>query len=135
MSDTLTSVLFFSLMGALTEVFVARMTLEQVAVSRLLALPVMIVSGRPYGLWRDAIVARLASGESRLGTTLADTVAFVSFQLPVYLVILWFAGASLNQAIAAAGSALVAMLVSARPYGLLLDLARKLFGAPSRTGA
>ena len=133
LADTLTSVLFFSTMGALTEVFVARMSVDQVLVSRLAALPVMIFSGRPYGLWRDWIVGRLAPGGTPLRTALADTTAFVTFQLPIYLAILWFAGASIEQASVAAGSALIVLLVTARPYGVLLGAVRRLFGAPRRS--
>lgn len=136
LADTLTSVGFFSLMGTLTEVFVAGMSADQVIVSRLSALPVMIFSGRPYGLWRDAIVRRLAPVDAgALRTGVADTVAFCSFQLPIYLAILWFAGASASQAALAAGSALAVLLVTARPYGVLLELVRRAFGAGPRGAA
>ena len=79
LADTITSVLFFSLMGALTETLVARMSLDQVLVSRLAALPVMVLSGRPYGLYRDALLAVAApAGAPRWRVALADTVAFVT---------------------------------------------------------
>ena len=103
---------------------------DQVLVSRLSALPVTIFSGRPCGPWRDAIVRRLApAGAGALRTGVADTLAFRSFQLPIYLATLWLAGASVDQAALAASAALVVLLVSARPYGSLLDLVRRAVGA------
>ena len=134
LADTITSVLFFSLMGALTETLVARMSFDQVLVSRVAALPVMVLSGRPYGLYRDALLARVAPiGAARWRVALADTAAFVTFQLPLYGAILWLAGTGIAQALAAMGSALVVMLVSARPYGVLLERVRRMVGAPPRT--
>lgn len=134
LADTITSVLFFSLMGALTETFVARMTFDQVIASRLMALPVMVLSGRPYGLFRNAVFARLAPpGSARWRVAAVDVLAFVAFQLPVYGAILWVAGASAGQAAAAMGSALVVMLVTARPYGMLLEFVRRMVGVPPRS--
>jgi hypothetical protein len=48
---------------------------------------------------------------------IADTTAFVSFQLPVYWIVLIIAGATFWQIAAASVTARIILLVSGRPYG------------------
>lgn len=110
-----------------TELLIARMSWEQVLASRVTAVPVMLATGRPYGLWRDLVLARLAP-RGRIGLAAADVAAFVTFQVPVYAAILWLAGATGAQMAAALPSATVFMLLLSRPYGLWLDGVRRLFG-------
>ena len=78
---------------------------------------------------------RLGAGEgaTRLRRTAADTLAFLSFQLPIYWAILAFAGASLRQIAASSVAATAVILVSGRPYGLVLDLCRRLMRVPTPT--
>lgn len=100
----------------------------QVAAARLTAIPVMLLTGRPYGMWRDAAFAALRPSRAA-GRTLTDVAAFVTFQVPVYAAILWLAGAEGGQMAAALSSAVVAMVLLSRPFGLWLDWMRRLFGA------
>jgi L-alanine exporter len=133
-ADTL-ALLVFSTLGALfTEIVIAGLSLSQSAHARLIALPVIIVTARPYGVYRDWVLSLfLADGEGqRLRRVVADTTAFLSFQLPIYWIILALAGASLPQIAVSSAGATVAILVSGRPYGVLLDLFRRLFGVPNR---
>ena len=52
-ADTLALVVFFTLLGALNERYVAGMAWEEVARSRSIGAPLMVLTARPYGLWRD----------------------------------------------------------------------------------
>lgn len=124
-ADTLALVLFFTLLGALNEHYVAGMAWEEVARSRTIGAPLMVLTARPYGIWRDWLMKRLAPPLPRLG---ADAVALLLFQVPIYAAILWLGGASaLGIVRGAAGFALL-MLVVGRPYGVWLDFVRARFG-------
>lgn len=124
-ADTLALVIFFTVLGALNEHFIAGMTWSEVARSRAIGAPLMVLTARPYGLWRDWLLALLAPPLPRLG---ADALALLLFQLPIYAAILWLGGASpLGIAKGAAGFALL-MLAVGRPYGVWLDFVRARFG-------
>lgn len=124
-ADTLALVLFFTLLGALNEHFVAGMTWEEVARSRAIGAPLMVLTARPYGIWRDWLLARLAPPLPRLG---ADALALLLFQVPIYAAILWISGASGTGIVKGAVSFSLLMLVVGRPYGVWLDFVRARFG-------
>jgi hypothetical protein len=119
--DSLAALVFFTAVAAATEFLVAGMSAVQVLVARWTMVPVLLLTGRPYGLWRDAILAR-----TRGGPVLADTAAFLTFQVPLYAAVLWLTGMTAAQAIAAIVAATVAMTVLGRPYGIFLDRVRLL---------
>lgn len=124
-ADTLALVLFFTVLGALNEHYVAGMAWEEVARSRTIGAPLMVVTARPYGLWRDWLMARLAPPLPRL---VADALALIAFQVPIYAAILWFAGGSGLGIVNGSASFAVLMLVVGRPYGVWLDFVRARFG-------
>ena len=64
-----------------------------------------------------------------IGRTLADVAAFLTFQVPVYLAILALGGADRSEMALAAGAAVPAMLLCARPFGLWVDLCRRILRA------
>ncbi|MBY6155426.1 L-alanine exporter AlaE [Vannielia litorea] len=125
--DTLTAVLFFTTVAALSELLIAGMAPAAVLFTRLVMIPVMVATGRPYGWWRDTLFRRFAPRRAAARTAL-DIAAFISFQAPVYALTLLAAGATAAQITAAVGSALVLMVLLSRPYGLLLDWARRAAG-------
>lgn len=51
--DTLTTVVFFTVLAALTELYIAGMEPFAVLKTRLIMIPMMVLTGRPYGAWRD----------------------------------------------------------------------------------
>lgn len=114
-------------MAGAGELLLARMTWEQVMVSRGTAIPVMLATGRPYGMWRDLAFRRLAPRRPAARAAV-DVAAFVGFQVPVYAAILWLAGATGAQMATALATATVAMVALSRPYGLWLDWLRRLAG-------
>ena len=85
---------------------------SEVAAVRLVALPVILLTGRPYAIWRDAALRRAPGG--MIGRTLADVAAFLTFQVPVTLAILALGGADRSEMALAAGAA---VLLCVRPSG------------------
>lgn len=135
-ADTFALVVYCFVVGMLIEVFLSGMTLEQSLSSRLVSIPVNILIAWPYGLYRDAFIrtARRYSDAS-WAKNLADLLAYVTFQSPVYAAILWSVGADLQQIIAAVSSnALVSMLMGVA-YGYFLDYCRRLFRVAGYTKA
>lgn len=85
-ADTFAMVVYCSVVNMLIEIFLSGMTFEQSLSSRLVAIPVNIVIAWPYGLYRDAVM-RFARRISPAGwvKNLADVLAYVTFQSPVYV--------------------------------------------------
>lgn len=123
-ADTLALVVFFTVTGALNERFVAGMSWQEVAVSRGIGAPLMVLTARPYGLWRDWFMSRFLSEKP----TIADGAALLMFQVPIYAGILWASGASGQGLLTGTAFYAVLMLVLGRPYGMWLDFVRKGFG-------
>ena len=74
----------------------------QVLASHLTTVPLVILTARPYGIWRD-LLFRLGGAKARMRRLLLDTIAFLSFQMPVYVAILALAGATPDQIARAVG--------------------------------
>jgi len=124
-ADTLALVVFFTVLGALNERYLAGMAWEEVARSRAIGAPLMVATARPYGLWRDWLMARLAPPLPRLG---ADALALLIFQVPIYAGILWLGGGSGAAILRGCAGFAVLMMVVGRPYGVWLDFVRARFG-------
>jgi len=125
--DTVGTVVFFTIVAGLTELFIAGMEPSQVLTARLITIPVMVLTGRPYGLWRDWVFARF-SPEGRLMNIIADIFAFLTFQVPVYVTTLFIAGADFMEIQVAVSAAIFFMIVLSRPFGLFLENLRKWAG-------
>ena len=123
--DTLSTILFFTILAALTELYVAGMEPTDVLKTRLIMVPLMILTGRPYGVWRDWFFAGTKPTVS-WSKSLIDGLAFLTFQLPIYGLTLWIAGADFNEVSTLLGSTAVLMLIVSRPFGLFLQAMRKL---------
>ncbi|RYH02111.1 L-alanine exporter AlaE [Salipiger sp. IMCC34102] len=125
--DTLATVLFFTAVASFSELFIAGLEAKEVLATRILMVPIMIATARPYTGWRDWLLER-AAPRNRITTTLVDIGAFLTFQGPVYGATLLLAGAELAELGAALGSALVFMILLARPFGLFVEWVRVRFG-------
>jgi len=112
----------------LIEIFLSGMSFEQSLSSRLVAIPVNIIIAWPYGFYRDAFIrqARRISPSSWM-RNLADILAYVTFQSPVYVAILLTVGADWQQIIAAVSSNIVLSMMMGAVYGYFLDYCRRLF--------
>lgn len=127
-ADTTALILFFTTTGIINERFVAGMTWEQVLHARLLGAALMVPVGRPYGVWRDWLMRRAKPG--RLSQVICDSLALVTFQVPIYAVIIAISGASGRGLLLGVIGATAMMLVLGRPYGAFLNWIRALFGLP-----
>ena len=127
-ADTFAMVVYCSVVNMLIEIFLSGMTFEQSLSSRLVAIPVNIMIAWPYGTYRDAVM-RLARRISPAGwvKNLADVLAYVTFQSPVYVVILLTVGADWHQIAAAVSSNIVVSMLMGAVYGYFLDYCRRLF--------
>ena len=129
LADTLALLAFFTITGVLNERFVAGMSWDEVARARGIGAVLMVLTARPYGLWRGWMLGRFA-GKGRASQLAWDTVALVSFQVPIYAAILLVGGATGTEVVRGCVGVTIIMLVSGRPYGLWLDLVRFWFGLP-----
>lgn len=127
-ADTTALIVFFTITGIINERVLAGMTWEQVFHARLLGAALMVPVARPYGVWRDWLMKR--AGSNRLSKLLWDSAALVSFQAPIYAVIIAVSGASGSGLIKGTLGAALMMLLLGRPYGAFLNAVRKLFGLP-----
>jgi len=127
-ADTTALILFFTTTGIINERFIAGMAWDQVLHARLLGAALMIPVARPYGLWRDWLMRR--ASQSRVSLLLWDSLALVSFQVPLYAAIIAFSGASGDGLVRGILGATLMMLFLGRPYGAFLNGIRKLFGLP-----
>lgn len=128
-ADTVAMVIYCFITGMLIEILLSGMSFQQSLSSRLVSIPVNIVIAWPYGLYRDRIL-RLSQRFVTHGTwvkNLADLFAYVSFQSPVYVAILWFIGANPQQIVAAVTSNVLISMVMGVAYGYFLDYCRRLF--------
>ncbi|MDY3570987.1 L-alanine exporter AlaE [Enterobacter hormaechei] len=127
-ADTFAMVVYCSVVNMLIEIFLSGMTFEQSLSSRLVAIPVNIMIAWPYGMYRDAVM-RFARSISPAGwvKNLADVLAYVTFQSPVYVVILLTVGADWHQIAAAVSSNIVVSMLMGAVYGYFLDYCRRLF--------
>jgi len=130
LADTFALIIFCTVAAGLVELLVVGLSADQLLHTRLAAIPAIIVTARPYGIWRDMVFRHFKVNEASPARAVAfDTVAFVGFQGPVYALILLLAGASLAQIALAIPAAAVAMILAGRPYGVFLDWVRRVFGA------
>ncbi|MDH2328132.1 L-alanine exporter AlaE [Cereibacter sp. SYSU M97828] len=127
-ADTLALLVFFTATGIVNERFIVGMTWEEVLRARLIGGVLMIPVGRPYGLWRDWVMRH--AGKSRLSQLLWDSLALVSFQVPIYGAIIFASGASGGGLLRGMIGAAAMMLVLGRPYGAFLNAVRRMFGLP-----
>ena len=128
LADTTALILFFTTTGIINERFVAGMAWDQVFHARLLGAVLMVPTGRPYGVWRDWIMRR--ARPSRMSQLLWDSLALVSFQVPIYAAIIAVNGAAGRGLLLGVLGATAMMLALGRPYGAFLNWVRALFGIP-----
>ena len=126
-ADTTALVIFFTIASGLNERFVAGMAWSDILVSRSVGAVLMVLTARPYGLWRDFLFGKVQP-KTRSGTFATDCFSLIAFQVPVYIAIIAVGGASGAGLIKGAAGFTVLMLVLGRPYGIFLEFVRGLFG-------
>ncbi|TNV13999.1 L-alanine exporter AlaE [Buttiauxella sp. B2] len=127
-ADTFAMVVYCSVVNMMIEIFLSGMSFEQSLSSRLVAIPVNILIAWPYGFYRDAFMRFTKRfSQANWAKNLADILAYVTFQSPVYIVILWSVGAEWNQIAAAVSSNIIVSMIMGAAYGYFLDYCRRLF--------
>ena len=121
-ADTFAMVVYCSVVNMLIEIFLSGMSFEQSLYSRLVAIPVNIL-----------MFMRAARKATQAGwaKNLADVLAYVTFQSPVYVIILLTVGADWHQITAAVSSNIVVSMLMGAVYGYFLDYCRRLFKVSS----
>ena len=61
-----------------------------------------------------------------------DIIAFITFQVPVYVATLLVAGASIAEISAAVSSSIVFMILLSRPFGIYLEALRNWAGTSAK---
>lgn len=131
LADTLALMSFTITTGMFIEIAIVGMTFQQSLYSRLLCQPVNIVTGRLYGIYRDKIIKTVSGKKvSKITEMLGDIIAYITFQLPLYIVILLSIGMDLPSIAKAAMTQTLALLVLGAPYGYWLTLVRKFINPP-----
>ncbi|UWR24155.1 L-alanine exporter AlaE [Sulfitobacter sp. S190] len=130
-ADTLALVVFFTCTGIINERFIAGMDWAEVLDARLIGAPLMVLTARPYGMWRD-FVLRIAGQPRGLRLLFWDGAALLVFQVPIYIAIIVLGGAEGAEITRGALGVSVMMLVLGRPYGMFLEWVRARMGVTGR---
>ncbi len=96
LADIFALITFGLVVGMAVELLIAGLSVEQSIQSRLMSIPMNMLIARPYGIYRDWIMGLGNAVNSKLGEFVMDILAFLSFQMPVYLILLATTGASLE---------------------------------------
>lgn len=126
LADTLALMSFTIITGMFIEIAIVGMTIQQSFLSRLLCQPINIVTGRMYGIYRDKIIEKLSRGKPhKRFQALGDITAYITFQLPLYILILFSIDMDIQSIAKAAMTQTSALLVLGAPYGYWLTVVRK----------
>ncbi|AJR05324.1 L-alanine exporter AlaE [Photobacterium gaetbulicola] len=98
----------------------AQMSLATHLSARFIGLFIITATARPFGIWRDWIFkkCRLTNNNKGVIPYLVDTFAYLSFEMPLYLINLSISGATPEQMLK---SVLIFCLIAGvvgRPYGI-----------------
>ncbi len=124
-ADIFAMVTFSYVTGMLIEIFYAGMTLEQSFTSRNASVPLNLITARMFGVYRNYLLRRFQIERQWL-KVIVDLISFISFQIPIYIIVLTFAGASGEQIYKAVSGVVLLFLIMGPPYGYYLDSIRKL---------
>lgn len=128
-ADTVAMVTFSWVIGMTVELAIAGLTFGQSVQSRLMGTTANIATGGIYGTFRDWLFRATQTGP-RAGwvrQTCIGTLAFVLFQVPLYVAVLWSTGATLAQILATVGSVTIISSVTGGPYDWFLKIVRRRF--------
>ncbi|CAH0533010.1 L-alanine exporter AlaE [Vibrio stylophorae] len=128
-ADMFAMVVFCFVTGMAIEVLISGLSFQQSLSSRLLAIPVNLLIAWPYGCYRDAWMRQAKHFSHPYAMQMADLCAFVTFQSPVYALILLSIGAAPSQVVMAVLINAVVCSLLGVAYGLFLDRCRRWFGA------
>jgi hypothetical protein len=127
-ADVFAMIVFSTAVGMGVEVYISGMTFSQSLAARIASIIPNLLTARPYGVFRDWVLRLFGVTKGRwLRRGIADIVAITIFQVPLYAIILWFAGANRAQILTACSALSILSAFMGWPCGLFLDLCRKIF--------
>lgn len=124
-ADVFAMVTFSYATGMMIEVFHAGLTVEQSITSRNASIPLNIITARMFGVYRNFLM-KMFKVKHKLFTLIVDLIAFISFQIPIYIIVLTFTGATFEQIVRAVYGVVFLFLILGPPYGKYLDFSRKM---------
>lgn len=128
LADTFAMIIFSTVVGMVIEILISGMTLGQSMQVRLTAIPTSLLTARLYGMFRDWMFQLMRANKGgQVKKGIADILAFVLFQIPLYVTILAISGANARQIATACGTVTIFSAFMGRPYGIFLDFSRWLF--------
>ncbi len=126
-ADITAMIVFSTALCMAIEIFAAGLTFLQSVRARIAAVPVNLLTGRPYGWFRDRLFLALGIDRTnRWKPVFGDTLAFVVFQVPLYVVVLLSAGATWRQIAVSTVTMSLIFSLAGRPYGIFLDFCRRI---------
>lgn len=120
-------IIFSTIVGMIIELMIAQMSWEKLVHTRLIAVLTNLLTGGMNGIWLNKVRSKFRVEKHWVRQFLADISAFMSFQALVYLTNLLIAGAGWDQIVKAILSAAFICAIAGKPYGLFIDLIRKIF--------
>jgi hypothetical protein len=126
--DSLAMLVFATVTSMAVEMLLLGMTFRQSAWARLIAVPVNLAAGRPYGWLRDWVLKKTkVENNGGLRKAFVDTATYAFWQPCQYAFVLTLAGASMDQIINACQLTVIFAVLAGGGYGLFLDAVRRLF--------
>lgn len=126
LSDTFAMISFSTVFGMLIEVFIAKLTLSQSIQTRLTAAPLNLITARPYGMYRDFMCQKFKiSKNDKKKYLLLNILTIITFQMPIYALILLSVKAELWQILKSCLLLIPVAVFLGGPYGLYIDWCRK----------
>lgn len=128
--DTVASFSFYTPINALNEIFIAGMNPEQSLKVRMAGSVTGLFSSRMYGKFRD-MTYKLTGIDDETGQVkkaLIDITSSLIYGLPMYAAQMAITGVDHNKMIYGLGASALSTIVCARPYGMYLDMLRRVTG-------
>ncbi len=126
--DTLAMVTFSWVVGMIVEIFISGLTLGQSLQSRVTGTLANVLTGGIYGKFHDWLFKITnTTNKNQIREFIVGTIAFVLFQVPLYVLILLSTGATVSQITIATATITVTSIFSGGPYEWFLTKIRHFF--------
>lgn len=139
-ADLFSRVTFSIASGLVIELFVANMTFVQMVISRAIAQPIVAMTARPYGIYRDWALRKMNVHLDEKGKPLSgkkgtyiitNMVTYATFFCPQYALKLWIIGATTPQILKATIFVAITSPILGPINGRWMDLMRiRVFKVP-----
>ncbi len=124
--DTCAMLFFTTTTGMIVELGIARLTLMQSLTSRVMWILPNLLTGGAYASYMDWWHEQLHA-KKLFKKAFSDMVAFLTFQTPIYILILILAGAGLDQILRATTSITIMAPILGVTAGWFVTWVRKIF--------